>query len=129
MKANETELSLLRPLWAASPLSARELHDKVGADLGWSLSSTRKTLDRMAAKGLVTTETRHGVKVFLPATPKLATVAAAIANFSRNVLGSKTPPPAAAFVGSDMVEESEIAELDALLARLIAEQDAEGGRE
>jgi BlaI family penicillinase repressor len=48
-----SELSLLKALWRQQPLSAREIHDAVEAELGWSYSSTRKTLERMLDKGMV----------------------------------------------------------------------------
>ena len=59
-----SELSLLKALWRQQPLSAREIHDAVEAELGWSYSSTRKTLERMLDKGMVRQALRHGVQVY-----------------------------------------------------------------
>ena len=42
-----SELSLLKALWRQQPLSAREIHDQVVEEMGWSYSSTRKTLERI----------------------------------------------------------------------------------
>ena len=33
-----SELSVLKALWKQQPLSAREIHDQVEPELGWSLS-------------------------------------------------------------------------------------------
>ena len=36
-----SELCLLKALWKEQPLSAREIHQRVAPELGWSFSSTR----------------------------------------------------------------------------------------
>ena len=124
MKPTDTELTLLRPLWQSRRLSAREIHDTTEASTGWSFSSTRKTLDRMVDKGLIAIEMVHGVKTFIPTTPKLSVLASLIGDFSKNILGSDQPLPAAAFVGSSLISEDEIDELEDLLKDL-NEKDAQ----
>lgn len=124
MKPTDTELTLLRPLWQSRRLSAREIHDATEANTGWSFSSTRKTLDRMVDKGLIAIEMVHGVKTFIPTTPKLSVLASLIGDFSKNILGSDQPLPAAAFVGSSLISEDEIDELEDLLKDL-NEKDAQ----
>ena len=59
-----TELTLLKVLWKQQPLSAREIHDAAAGELGWSFSSTRKTLDRMLDKQMVALQVVHGVNVY-----------------------------------------------------------------
>ncbi|MEL6364894.1 MAG: BlaI/MecI/CopY family transcriptional regulator [Pseudomonadota bacterium] len=120
MKPSESELRLLRRLWRKGRLSARELHDAVSDETGWSFSSTRKTLDRMVDKGLVAVEPVHGVKTFVPVQSKLATMAMLIRDFTRNVLEADAPMPAAAFTGSKLLDPDEVRELEDLLENLDA---------
>ena len=54
-----SELSPLKALWKEQPLSAREIHERVAPDPGWSFSSTRKTLERMLEKSMVGQHTRQ----------------------------------------------------------------------
>lgn len=114
---SESELKLLRHLWAAGRQSAREIHDGTTAQTQWSYSSTRKTLDRMADKGLVAIALVHGVKTFVPARSKLETVAALIQNFARNILDTDAPLPAAPFAHSRFIDEEELAALEELLEK------------
>lgn len=114
-KPSENELCLLRAIWNSGRLSAREIHDATESLTGWSYSSTRKTLDRMQDKNLVSVSSVHGIKVYEAQQGKLNTLAGLIRDFSRNILDSDTPLPAAAFVGSKLITEDEIAELEALL--------------
>lgn len=123
-KPSDSELCLLRALWRDGKLSAREIHDSTSQETNWSYSSTRKTLDRMLEKGLIDVEVLHGIKVFQAREKKLNTIAGLIRDFSRNILDTDTPLPAAAFVGSKLISEDEIAELDALLKEL-DQQNAE----
>lgn len=114
-RPTEFELKLLRQLWRAERLSAREIHDASVAETAWSYSATRKTLDRMEEKGLVKVNPVHGVKTYTAARPKLETLAGLITDFARNVLDSDAPIPAATFVGSSLIDQDEIADLEAML--------------
>ena len=69
----------------------------------------------MQGKGLVSVTSVHGLKVYEAKQNKLNTLATLIKDFSRNILDSEAPLPAAAFVGSKLITEDEIAELEDLL--------------
>jgi predicted transcriptional regulator len=125
MKPSDTELKLLRALWAAPRLSAREVHEASLAETRWSFSATRKTLERMEDKGLVKVEAVHGVKTYAAARPKLETLAGLIKDFARSVLDQDAPMPAATFAKSRLLDEDEIAALQALLDA--DEDDQKGG--
>ena len=122
-KPSDSELRLLRPLWQAPRLSAREVHDAAGGDALWSYSSTRKTLERMVDKGLITVVVVHGIKTFAATEPKLRTLAGLIRDFSRDVLDATEPMPAATFVNSKLIDPKEIKELETLLQQF-AEKEA-----
>ncbi len=125
IRPSDYELKLLRHLWRHPRLSAREIHDASVAETSWSYSATRKTLDRMAEKGLVRVEAFHGINTYVAGQSKLETLAALASDFARDVLDLDTPLPAAAFAGSKLIAADEIEELEDLLARLA--RDEEGG--
>jgi predicted transcriptional regulator len=114
-----TELCLLKAMWKQAPLSARELHAQVEDELGWSYSSTRKTLERMLDKGMVAQEvtqiSAHGIQVYRPLLEKVGTLAAFAHDFSHRVMEMQAPLTAAMFSGSKLVDDQELAQLDALL--------------
>jgi BlaI family penicillinase repressor len=110
-----SELSLLKALWRRQPLSAREIHDEVVEELGWSYSSTRKTLERMFDKGMVRQELRHGVQVYDAVLEKVGTLAAFAHDFGRRVMEIDTPLPVTMFTGSKLVDDAELARLEQLL--------------
>jgi len=122
-----SELSLLKALWRRQPLSAREIHDEVVEELGWSYSSTRKTLERMLEKGMVRQELRHGVQVYEAVSEKVGTLAAFAHDFGRRVMEIDAPLPVAMFTGSKLVDDAELARLEQMLKDWPDEADERGG--
>ena len=119
-----SELSLLKALWRQQPLSAREIHEAVEAELGWSYSSTRKTLERMLDKGMVLQELRHGVQVYAAVSDKVDTLAAFAHDFGKRVMEIDTPLPVNMFTGSKLVDDDELARLEQLLNDWPVDKDA-----
>lgn len=114
------ELEILKLLWQRPQLAGRELHDALEPVLQWGYSSTRKTLERMAEKGLVRVES-NGVKNFYSANVgKVPTLAALAADFSKRVLGLDAPLPIAMFADSRFLQGQELAELEQHLSTLAA---------
>ena len=110
-----SELTVLKALWRQQPLSAREIHQQVEQELGWSYSSTRKTLERMLDKGSVRQSSLHGVQVYEAALEKVDTLAAFAHDFGRRVMEMDAPLPVNMFTGSKLVDDAELAQLEALL--------------
>jgi predicted transcriptional regulator len=110
-----TELILLKALWRQQPLSAREIHDSVEHELGWSYSSTRKTLERMLEKRMVSQQVHHGVQVYEAVLDKVDTLAAFAHDFGKRIMEIDTPLPVTMFTGSKLVDEQELARLEHLL--------------
>ncbi|MES2152767.1 MAG: BlaI/MecI/CopY family transcriptional regulator [Pseudomonadota bacterium] len=110
-----SELSLLKALWKEQPLSAREIHERVVAELDWSFSSTRKTLERMLDKQMVSQQAQHGVQVYQPRLDKLATLAAFAHDFGTRVMEMDAPLPVNMFSGSKLVDQRELDEIEQIL--------------
>ncbi|MBA5605139.1 BlaI/MecI/CopY family transcriptional regulator [Duganella sp. FT3S] len=110
-----SELCLLKALWKRQPLSARELHLQVAQELAWSFSSTRKTLERMLDKHLVSQHDAGGIHVYSASVDKVATLAAFAHDFGRRVMELDSPMPVTMFTGSKLVDQRELAELEQLL--------------
>jgi BlaI family transcriptional regulator, penicillinase repressor len=110
-----SELSLLKSLWKEQPLSAREIHERVAPELGWSFSSTRKTLERMLEKSMVSQHTRHGVQVYEARLEKIGTLAAFAHDFGRRVMEMDGPLPANMFTGSKLIDPQELVQLEQML--------------
>lgn len=110
-----SELIVLKSLWRQQPLSAREIHQQVEAELGWSYSSTRKTLERMLEKGSIRQATFHGVQVYEAVLEKVGTLASFAHDFGKRVMEMDAPLPVTMFTGSKLVDDDELSRLEQLL--------------
>jgi len=113
--ATRTELSVLKQLWTSERMSAREIHDAVSGETGWSHSTTRTIITRMEEKGLLTRAEVHGVAVYSPALSRVAVLGAMARELARDVFDIKGALPASMFADSPHVTSDELAELDAIL--------------
>ena len=115
IQPSDSELEVLKLFWRTGPMSAREAQGLVEPELGWAVSTTRTVLDRMAAKGLLQLKSVHGMKVYSPAQPKVQVIGGLLKKLVRGVLEIDGALPAAAFTGSQILSEDEVAELEAIL--------------
>ena len=113
--ATRTELTVLKQLWPAGRLSAREVHDGLSAETGWSYSTTRTVLTRMEEKGLIKRSEVHGVAVYAPALTRVQVLGAMARELTRQVLDIKGALPASMFADSPHLSKEDLAELDAIL--------------
>ena len=113
--ATRTELAILKRLWPVDRLSAREVHDAVTGETGWSYSTTRTVLTRMEEKGLVTRADAHGMAVYSAALTRVQVLGAMAKELTRSVFDIKGALPASMFADSPHLTEDDLAELDEIL--------------
>jgi predicted transcriptional regulator len=109
------ELAVMKPLWAAGKMSAREVHDKVGTVQGWTYSTTRTTIDRLVQKKILGKKLYHGLHLYEPRVSRAAGMAALVREFASQVLEVSSVPVNTLFSESDALSDDELAELQDLL--------------
>ncbi len=110
----DAELEVLKCFWRDGDLSSREVHDRIAIQMDWTPSTTRTVLERMRAKTLVSRRDVHGVAVYSQTRPKVEVLTGLMRRFSA-LLDMDEALPAAAFTGSQLLNDADIAELEALL--------------
>ena len=115
MKPSSSELVILKHLWSAGAQSVGEIHSAISPSLGWSRSSSRKTIERMVGKGLLSQREQHGLNIYRAEVKKIPTLAGLIQSFASEVLGLEGPLPVSNLVKSEVLSDSELAELDEFL--------------
>ena len=128
MKPSATEIVILKHLWQTGPQSQREIHLAVSPSLGWSRSSTRKTIERMVTKGLLSVKDMHGLNVYQARAKKIPTLAKLIQSFAADVLSLDGPLPVSTFAKSQILSDAEIAELQAYLDDFPEQKNAGDGQ-
>ena len=116
---NPPELVLLKALWRHGHLPVRILHEQCADQLGWSFSSTRKTLSRMVDKDMVEMEegleTGKGPTLYRARLSKAMALTHLSRDFLYRVLETEGPIPHAIFSGSRLLSDDELEELEGLL--------------
>ncbi|WP_430456706.1 BlaI/MecI/CopY family transcriptional regulator [Rheinheimera sp.] len=118
MQPTAPELEILKLLWQLQPQTGRELHDQLADVLGWSYSSTRKTLERMVDKGLLAAELQGNQNSYSAQVTKVATLAALAQDFASRVLELKQPMPLAMFADSRLLTADDLQALEQQLQQL-----------
>ena len=122
MQPTVPELEILKCLWQNQPCTARELHDEIKQQFGWSYSSTRTTLQRMGEKAFVSIETQGNKKIYSAQLDKMTTLAHFAQDFAKRVFEIDGPLPVAMFADSRLIDDDEIADLEKLLKTLEEEK-------
>ena len=120
---SDAELDVLKAFWRDGDLSAREVQDRIGVDLGWTGSTTRTVLERMRTKGLLGRRDVHGMAVYSTLQPKVAVIGGLMRRLGA-MLEIDGALPAAAFSGSQLLDADDIAALDAALNAAASEDEA-----
>jgi predicted transcriptional regulator len=115
---NSTELEVMKILWDADGLSAREVHERIGDHMGWAYSTTRTTIERMVRKGLVKKSVFHGLHLYTAAVSRASGLARMVRDFARQVVETSHAPVVSLFAESGRLDEEEIDELSRLLDEL-----------
>ena len=110
-----SELDIMKVLWSEGPLSAREVHDRVGDRNGWAYSTTRTTIERLVRKGALEKWRFHGLHLYEASISRPAGLARLVKEFASQVLELSEVPVVSLFADSDALSEDEIEELREML--------------
>lgn len=116
-KPNSSELVILKHLWAKGRQTAREIHEAVGPEQGWQLSTTRTVINRMEGKGWVKRdgEAPDNAAFYAAVLDRVETLGGLVRELARQVLDLRGPLPASLFADSPHLSAEELDELDAII--------------
>jgi predicted transcriptional regulator len=114
-RLNPTELEVMKILWEADGLSAREVHQRIGDHMDWAYSTTRTTIERMVRKGLVKKNVFHGLHLYTASVSRASGLARMVRDFAHQVIETSHAPVVSLFADSGRLNDEEIDELSRLL--------------
>ena len=118
-----TELDVMKILWDADGLSAREIHQRIGEFQDWAYSTTRTTIERMVRKGLVEKNSFHGLHVYRASVSRASGLARLVRDFAHQVLEGSHVPVVSLFADSGALSAQEIEELSLLLQETSGDEE------
>ena len=118
------EWKVMEYLWEQSPLSGRELTERMHELCGWSRSTTLTLLSRMEAKGAVAASADAGKKKFSPLVRREDMALRETKDFLSRVYQGSLSMLVSSFTRKQPLSEKERDELYAILKELEAGRDA-----
>jgi len=109
------ELDVMKILWSADEMAAREVHSEAADQLGWSYSTTRTVLERLVKKGVVQKRRFHGLHLYGAKITRAAGIARWVRDFADRILDGPTAPVVSMMAESGQLSRDELDELRRLL--------------
>lgn len=120
-RISEAEWTVMEALWAApAPLTAQEVHDRIGDAREWSDRTVKTMLGRLLAKGVLAHEEDGRRYLYRPAVQRESYVAGESRRLVDRLFGGRAAPLVAHLAEGDGLSPQDIAELEALLKELKA---------
>ena len=117
-KPNEltrAEWTIIKAVWEREPCTAPEVQDKLQKQTGWAYSTVRTLMDRMVAKGLLSSEkVRHATLYRSAITQQEAQRGEALYALKQAFNGALTPM-VQCLIDSRNLSAGELAELESLI--------------
>ena len=123
MKLNDSEWTAMQAVWDGSPISAREVHDRVVAETGWAYTTLKTVLARLVEKGALREKKRGNTSIYEPRVTRDAARRAAV----RSLLDRAFDGTFGALVQHMAASEKLTRREREKLARMLAEHEREGG--
>lgn len=113
---SQAEYDILNSLWKRGQQTVREVHDQLQSTRGWAYTTTKTTMDRMAAKGLLERVEFHGIFLYRPLISRPVGLARLVQFFADRVLETDSAAVVSLFARSGSISAEEMRELEKILA-------------
>lgn len=114
-KISEAEQVVMEVLWAAHPLTAQAIADRVPPGRSWSLNTVRTLLARLTAKNAIAFEADGRRYLYRPLVARADYVAGESDRLIDRFFGGRLSPFVAHLAERKALDADEIAEIEAML--------------
>lgn len=119
IRLSDAELAVMEALWSAGrPVTATEVADAVPDERNWSLATVKSLLSRLLAKQAIEPAKDGRRFLYTPTIPRDSFVGAESRRFVGRLFGGRLSPLIARLAEDEALDDTDIAEIEALLARL-----------
>ena len=121
---SDGEWVIIKALWEREPCTAPDIQEDLQATKNWSYSTVRTMMDRMVAKGLLTTERMRHLTIYRSAITRAQAQRGDLRQTLARAFNGALTPMLECLLDSDDVSDQELAELE----RLIKEKRKQASR-
>ncbi len=118
MQISDSEKIIMDSLWEASPLSARQIIEKLDSDLNWHDKTVKTLLNRLLKKKAINFQKNGREYIYLPILKKNDYTKNAADNFVHRVFNGSVTSLVAAFSKSEKLTSDDLKELKKLIQEI-----------
>jgi BlaI family penicillinase repressor len=123
MRLSDAEWQLMNALWADHPATAREIADRLPAEIDWAYTTIKTMLARLEKKRAVSAAMRGNTSVYTPLVARDEARRSALRNLIDQAFGGGVQPLLAFLARDDKLSDRERREL----ARILADEERKEG--
>jgi len=115
VELTEAEWRVIKAVWEREPCTAPRVQEALARETGWSYSTVRTIMDRMAAKGLLVSEKAGKNTTFRSAVTRAQAQRSELLYALRNAFNDALTPMLQCLLESKDISAGELAEVEALI--------------
>src|SRR5690606_4016135 len=115
IQLTEAEWAIIKEVWRHEPANAPDVHEALLKEKGWSYSTVRTLMDRMVAKGFLTSEKLRNLTLFRSAIKQRDAQKSEVLSTLRNAFSGSLTPLVQCLLDTKDLSAEELSELERLI--------------
>ena len=111
-----SEWPVMKVVWEAEPCTAPAVQEKLHQSTGWTYSTVRTLMDRMVAKGILKSRKEGKATIYHSALTRRQAQRSELLYALKHAFNGALAPMVQCLLESNDLDESELAEIEALIA-------------
>ena len=112
----ESEWAVIKAVWQLEPCPAPTVQEYLAGQRDWSVSTVRTVMERMAAKGLLTSEKLRNLTLYRSAVSRQQAQLGELRYALKNAFDGALTPMVQCLLESERLDASQLDQLEALIA-------------
>ncbi len=112
----ESEWAVIKAVWSLEPCPAPTVQEYLAGQRDWSVSTVRTVMERMAAKGLLTSEKLRNLTLYRSAVSRQQAQLGELRYALKNAFDGALTPMVQCLLESERLDASQLDQLEALIA-------------
>jgi predicted transcriptional regulator len=112
----ESEWAVIKAVWSLEPCPAPTVQEQLAGQRDWSVSTVRTLMERMAAKGLLTSEKLRNLTLYRSAVSRQQAQLGELRYALKNAFDGALTPMVQCLLESERLDASQLDQLEALIA-------------
>lgn len=111
----KAEWSIIKAVWDGEPCTAPDIQEKLAQETGWTYSTVRTFMDRMAAKGILKSEKVNNQTLFRSALTRQQAQRGEVLAILKQAFNGALTPMLQCLIDSGNVSAKQLAEIESLI--------------